>query len=56
MNTPYFRLNPSISEDIGLDETDDAKLINMLWETCVYMHNRKEELEEMIFLLIRTET
>jgi 85 kD calcium-independent phospholipase A2, putative (fragment) len=52
LHIPYFRLNPPISENIALDETDNAKIINMLWETTVYMHNRKEELKELIFILL----
>lgn len=51
IKVPYFRLNPPISEQIQLDEVNNGKLINMLWETTVYMHNRKSELKELISLL-----
>lgn len=32
----YIRLNPQVSTLIELDETDDAKLINLIFETRVY--------------------
>uniref|UniRef100_T1JT22 phospholipase A2 n=1 Tax=Tetranychus urticae TaxID=32264 RepID=T1JT22_TETUR len=51
IHLPFFRLNPPISENINLDETNNVKLINMLWETTVYMYNRKDELQELIYLL-----
>lgn len=50
IKVPYFRLNPPISEQIPLDEINNARLINMLWETTVYMYNRKKELEELALL------
>jgi len=52
IGVPYFRLNPPLSEDIPLDETNNAKLVNMLWETTAYMYSRKTEVEELISLLL----
>ncbi|RWS02542.1 calcium-independent phospholipase A2-like protein [Dinothrombium tinctorium] len=52
LNVPYFRVNPPLSENIPMDETNNTKLINMLWETTAYMHNRKEELKKLTLLLV----
>ncbi|XP_054163549.1 85/88 kDa calcium-independent phospholipase A2-like [Oppia nitens] len=50
-DVPYFRMNPPLSEDIELNETDNTKLVNMLWETTAYMFSRYNELEELVILL-----
>lgn len=51
LNVPFFRLNPPLSEDIPLNETDNVKLVNMLWETTAYMYSRNTEVQELISLL-----
>ncbi|XP_054168367.1 85/88 kDa calcium-independent phospholipase A2-like [Oppia nitens] len=51
INVPYFRLNPPLSEDIPLNEIDNTKLVNMLWETTAYMYSRTNEIQELILLL-----
>ena len=33
---PFFRLSAPLSQEIGLDEKDDAKLVRMMWETELY--------------------
>jgi len=48
---PYFRFNPQLSEDIAMDEKDDEKLVNMLWEAKVYMHSRHNTVKEVARLL-----
>lgn len=47
INVPYFRLNPPISEDISLNETDNRLLVRVLWETMVYMRSCRAELDEL---------
>lgn len=51
IRVPYFRLNPEQSEEIGLNETDNKLLVRLLWETMVYMRNRRSELEMLAKLL-----
>ena len=51
INVPFFRLNPPLSENLPLDEKDNAKLVNMLWETQAYLYSRKDEINELILLL-----
>jgi len=52
---PYFRFNPQLSEDIAMDEKDDEKLVNMLWEAKVYMHSRLSMVKEVARLLKKEE-
>jgi calcium-independent phospholipase A2 len=52
---PYFRFNPQLSEDIAMDEKDDEKLVNMLWEAKVYMHSRLNVVKEVACLLKKEE-
>ncbi|XP_066866299.1 85/88 kDa calcium-independent phospholipase A2 isoform X3 [Kogia breviceps] len=48
----YFRLNPQLGTDIMLDEVDDTVLVNALWETEVYIYEHREQLQELIQLLL----
>lgn len=40
-----------MSEDIVMDERSDEKLVNMLWETKVYMHENTDSMNELAVLL-----
>lgn len=51
IEVPYFRFNPDLGEDVALDETKDEVLVNMLWETMVYMRSKKKELADLKSLL-----
>ncbi|XP_035230665.1 85/88 kDa calcium-independent phospholipase A2-like isoform X2 [Stegodyphus dumicola] len=51
LNIPYFRLNPQLTENVALDETNTKTLVKMLWETTAYMRCMKDELEELKKLL-----
>jgi len=53
LKLPYFRANPPLSENINMDETNNIKLINMLWETQAYMTSRREEFDELRTLLLQ---
>lgn len=48
---PYYRFNPQMSVDVQMDEKDDQKLINMMWETKAYMHANRNKVIELINLL-----
>ncbi|KAF8777128.1 85/88 kDa calcium-independent phospholipase like protein [Argiope bruennichi] len=52
LNIPYFRLNPQLTENVALDETDTKILVKMLWETTAYMCCMKSELEHLKNLLV----
>ncbi|CAL1282723.1 unnamed protein product [Larinioides sclopetarius] len=51
LNIPYFRLNPQLTENVALDETNTKILVKMLWETTAYMRCMKNELEHLKNLL-----
>ncbi|XP_022651095.1 85/88 kDa calcium-independent phospholipase A2-like isoform X3 [Varroa jacobsoni] len=51
IRVPYFRLNPETSEEVGLNETDNKVLVKLLWESMVYMRNRRKELAQLARLL-----
>ncbi|XP_067128398.1 85/88 kDa calcium-independent phospholipase A2 [Centruroides vittatus] len=52
IRVPYFRLNPPLSENISLDETDTKILVRMLWEVTAFMHSKREELEDLATLIM----
>jgi hypothetical protein len=52
---PYYRFNPQLSEDIAMDEKDDEKLVNMLWEARVYMHSSRSIVKKVAHLLTKEE-
>jgi len=49
---PYFRLNPPISKNVLLNETDNTILVNLLWETVSYMFSRESEIMKLKNLLM----
>ncbi len=50
-DVPFFRFCPQMSEEINMDEKDDQKLVNMLWETKVYMVQNHTEVLKLVSLL-----
>ncbi|XP_027630321.1 85/88 kDa calcium-independent phospholipase A2 isoform X3 [Tupaia chinensis] len=48
----YFRLNPQLGTDIMLDEVSDTVLVNALWETEVYIHEHREQFQQLVQLLL----
>lgn len=44
---PYYRFSSPMSQDVGLDETDDRVLVQMLWETRVYVLQHFNEFAEL---------
>ena len=51
MGIPYFRFSTQMSENVGLDEIDDTKLINLLWETEIYMRQSADNVQALVDLL-----
>ncbi|XP_021114669.1 85/88 kDa calcium-independent phospholipase A2 isoform X4 [Heterocephalus glaber] len=48
----YFRLNPQLGTDIMLDEVNDAVLVNVLWETEVYIYEHREQFQKLVQQLL----
>ncbi|GBN14098.1 85/ calcium-independent phospholipase A2 [Araneus ventricosus] len=51
LNIPYFRLNPQLTLDVALDETDPKILVKILFETKVYMRFIEKDLKDLKNLL-----
>ena len=51
MGTPYFRFSPPI-DNIELNETDDAKLIKMLFDTLIYTFKKRDEIDKLAKILL----
>ncbi|XP_058872424.1 85/88 kDa calcium-independent phospholipase A2-like isoform X2 [Acipenser ruthenus] len=43
----YFRLSPQFSSEVLLDEIEDAILVNMLWETQIYVYEQREQIQHL---------
>ncbi|XP_075039063.1 85/88 kDa calcium-independent phospholipase A2 isoform X2 [Mixophyes fleayi] len=52
IDIPYFRLSPQLQTDVMLDEVSDAVLVNMLWDTQIYIYQQRELLQNLARLLL----
>lgn len=43
----YRRMNPQIYADVSLDAKDDEVLVNMLWESQVFVFERRHIIKEL---------
>ena len=43
----YRRLNAQVYSDVHLDEKNDEVLVNMLWETQVYIFEQRQVIKEL---------
>lgn len=46
------RLSPQLSQEVLLDEVSDAVLVDMMWETQMYLYEKKESLQCLAKLLL----
>ncbi|XP_071208273.1 85/88 kDa calcium-independent phospholipase A2-like isoform X2 [Salvelinus alpinus] len=44
-DTVYHRLSPQLSQEVMLDEVSDAVLVDMLWETQMYLYEQRENIQ-----------
>ncbi|XP_067354907.1 85/88 kDa calcium-independent phospholipase A2 isoform X1 [Channa argus] len=51
IDTIYHRLSPQLSQEVMLDEVSDAVLVNMLWETQMFLYEKREVLQSLAKLL-----
>ncbi|CAI5681263.1 unnamed protein product [Oreochromis niloticus] len=52
IDTIYHRLSPQLSQEVMLDEVSDAALVDMLWETQMYLYEKREVLQSLAELLL----
>ena len=41
-----------IDNDVSLDETDDTKLLNLMWEAQVYIYENRKLIDEIAGVLL----
>ncbi|XP_035376998.1 85/88 kDa calcium-independent phospholipase A2 isoform X3 [Electrophorus electricus] len=49
----YHRLSPQLSTEVLLDEVSDAALVDMLWETQMYLYENRDTLQLLSQQLLR---
>ncbi|XP_063058512.1 85/88 kDa calcium-independent phospholipase A2 isoform X2 [Engraulis encrasicolus] len=49
----YHRLSPQLSAEVMLDEVSDAVLVDMLWETQMYLYEQREQLQTLAQQLLQ---
>lgn len=47
----YFRFNPQLKSEVMLDEVSDSILVNLLWETQMYIYQHRDRIKQMLELL-----
>ncbi|KAJ8263921.1 hypothetical protein GJAV_G00143100 [Gymnothorax javanicus] len=52
-DTSYHRLSPQLSVEVMLDEVSDAILVNMLWETQMYLYEQREHVQALAKQLLQ---
>uniref|UniRef100_A0A3Q3WQJ9 phospholipase A2 n=1 Tax=Mola mola TaxID=94237 RepID=A0A3Q3WQJ9_MOLML len=52
IDTIYYRLSPQLSQEVMLDEVSDAVLVDMIWETQMYLYEKRESLQSLAKLLL----
>ncbi|XP_034442283.1 85/88 kDa calcium-independent phospholipase A2-like [Hippoglossus hippoglossus] len=52
IDTIYHRLSPQLSQEVMLDEVSDAVLVDMLWETQMYLYEKRDILRSLANLLL----
>ncbi|XP_057700147.1 85/88 kDa calcium-independent phospholipase A2 isoform X2 [Corythoichthys intestinalis] len=52
IDTIYHRLSPQLSQEVMLDEVSDAILVEMLWETQMYLYDKREVLQSLAKVLL----
>ncbi|XP_028266333.1 85/88 kDa calcium-independent phospholipase A2 isoform X1 [Parambassis ranga] len=52
IDTIYHRLSPQLTQEVMLDEVSDAVLVDMLWETQMYLYEKREVLQSLAKTLL----
>ena len=48
---PYLRCSPQLTLDLPLDETRNEQLLQILWESRVYLETKRDALRDFVKLL-----
>lgn len=52
----YFRFNPYLSDEIGLDEIDEDRLAMMMEDTSLYLRKNELKIQEAVQALTQAKT
>ncbi|XP_035716088.1 85/88 kDa calcium-independent phospholipase A2 [Folsomia candida] len=52
LGTEYFRFNPPLLREYEIDEVDDSLLVDLLFETRIYMIGQQKEIERLYNLVL----
>ncbi|XP_054636305.1 85/88 kDa calcium-independent phospholipase A2 [Dunckerocampus dactyliophorus] len=52
IDTVYHRLSPQLSQEVMLDEVSDVVLVDMLWETQMYLYEKRDVLQSLAKALL----
>ncbi|XP_028935263.1 85/88 kDa calcium-independent phospholipase A2 isoform X1 [Ornithorhynchus anatinus] len=44
----YFRFNPHFGMEVNLDEVSDTVLVNALWDTQIYIHEQRKQIQQLV--------
>lgn len=44
LGVAFHRFNPQMMHDIELDERDDKTLVDLMWTTMAFMHQKREDI------------
>lgn len=45
-------MSPQLAQEVMLDEVNDAALVNMMWETQMYLYEKRDSLQSLAKLLL----
>lgn len=45
-------MSPQLAQEVLLDEVNDAVLVNMMWETQMYLYEKRDSLQSLAKLLL----
>ncbi|XP_069509090.1 85/88 kDa calcium-independent phospholipase A2 [Ambystoma mexicanum] len=52
VDVSFFRFSPQLQTEVMLDEVSDSILVNMLWETQIYVYHNREQLQRLVQQLL----
>lgn len=53
IGVPYYRFNPQLSTEVGMDEKSDEILVHMIWNAKAFMHANRDVVQELATIIGR---
>nr|CAD2176964.1 unnamed protein product [Meloidogyne enterolobii] len=51
LGVPFFRFSPRLSDDVRINEVDDACILKMLWDVEVAMYAARNDVDKLVKIL-----